>query len=82
MKFVSYKHKQDTLKVRCALKGSGITMAEDLTQAYCELLGKTKKHPNILNCWTTDGKVTAIVKSGDNKKRKMSIDSLQVLEML
>ena len=80
MKFVSYQ--QDTLKVRRALKGSGIIITEDLTHTNFELLRKTQINPKILNCWTTDGKVTAIAKSSDNKEKKMFIDSLQELKML
>ena len=82
VKFVSHKHKQDTIKARRALKGSGIIIAEDLTRTNYELLRKTQKHPKILNCWTTDGKVTTIVKSSDNKEKKMFINSLQDLEIL
>ena len=66
VKFVWHKHKQDTLKARCALKGSGIIITEDLTQTKYELLRKTHKHPKILNCCTTYGKVTSIAKSSDN----------------
>ena len=32
VKFVSYEHKQDTIKARRALKGSGIIIAEDHTR--------------------------------------------------
>ena len=82
VKFVSHRHRQDTLKARRALKGSGIIITEDLTRTNYELWRKTQKHPKILNCWTTAGKVTAIAKSSDNEEKKMSIDSLQDLEML
>ena len=68
MKLVSHRHRQDTLKARRALKGSGIIIAEDITRTNYELLRKTQKHPKILNCWTTDGKVTAIIRSSDNKE--------------
>ena len=82
MKFLSYKHKQDTLKARRALKELGMIIAEDLTQTNYELLGNTQKHPKILICCITDGKVTAIVKSCDNEEKKMFINSLRDLEML
>ena len=80
MKFATYKHKEDTLKARCALKGPGIIIAKDLTRTNYELLRKTLKHQKNLNCWTTDGKLTAIVKSSDNKEKKMFINSLQELD--
>ena len=74
MKFVSCKHKQDTLKARRSLKGSGIIITEHLA------LRKTQKHPTIFEL--LDGKVTAIVKSSDNKIKKMFMNSLQEFEML
>ena len=80
MKFVSCK--LDTLKASRTMKGSGIVITEDFTRTNYGLLRKTEKHPKISNCWTTDGKVTAIAKSSDNKEKKMFIDSLQELEML
>ena len=58
--FVSYK--QDTLKARRVLKESGIIVAEGLTWTNYELSRKTQKYPQIFYCWTTDDKVTAIVK--------------------
>ena len=81
-KFVSYIHKQDTHKARCVLKGSGIIIAEDLTRTNYEVQRKSQKHPKILNCWTTDGKVTAIANSSENKEKKKFIYSLQEFEML
>ena len=53
-----------------------------LTRTNYELLRKTRKHQKILNCWTTDGKVTAIIKSSYIKVNKMFINSLQEHEML
>ena len=75
VKFVSYKHKQFTLKAIHALKGSGIIITEDLARTNHEILKKTQKYHKILNRRTTDGKVTAIVKSSDNKEEKMFINS-------
>ena len=42
VKFVSHKHKQDTIKSRRALKASGIIISEDLTRANYELLTKLR----------------------------------------
>lgn len=39
------------------------------------LLNQTKKHSKVTNCWTVDGRITSIVKTNDQQKIKMTINS-------
>ena len=58
---------------RRKLKGSGISIQEDLTRATVSLLKKTSNHENVSSAWTADGKVIAAVKTTNGKTLKKKI---------
>ncbi|KAK6171840.1 hypothetical protein SNE40_018265 [Patella caerulea] len=59
VKFLSRKYKIFVIKNRRKLKGSGISISEDLTPLNSQLLSRTSKHPSVLNTWSTEGKIYA-----------------------
>ena len=63
------KHATLILANRKKLKGSGITIAEDLTAANAKLYNDCRKHGNFINVWTKNG--TVMAKKQDGKIEKI-----------
>ena len=59
MQFVSRKGKQDVMRVRKNLKGSGITIAEDLTPVNVRRLNELKRLDIVKEAWSSQGKLFA-----------------------
>ncbi|XP_072022198.1 uncharacterized protein [Amphiura filiformis] len=63
VKFTSYRPRNKVIKARSKLKGSGITIHEDLTKQNQSLLSKTAKHPGVVSAWSIDGRIFASIPS-------------------
>lgn len=60
-----HRHMRDeVMRNRRALKGSRITIIEDLTALNVQTLNRAKNHPDILTTWTWNGKIMAVAKNG------------------
>ena len=57
IKFTSYKPRSTVIKQRRKLKGTKITIQEDLTKQNQELLKKASRKPGVVSSWTQDGRV-------------------------
>ena len=53
------------MKAKKTLKGSGISIQEDLTLTTLKLLIKTSQHTKVNAAWTSDGRIIASVKTTD-----------------
>ena len=67
IKFVSYRKRSEVFHSKKNLKGSGVTIREDLTKMRHGLLKDTINKYGVSNVWTQDGAVFA--KTGDQKRR-------------
>lgn len=68
LKFIGYKQKQELLFKRKHLKGTGITIQEDLTRERLKLLKLAKSAFGVKNAWTIRGNV---IVNSDTGKRKI-----------
>ena len=71
-------HRRDTkwtvMKLRKHLRGSGVSISEDLTRRNLTMMNDLKKHPRIDDTWAWNGKIfakgtngkTFVVRSGEN----------------
>ena len=66
IKFISYRKLSEVFRSKKLLKGSGITVREDLTKRRHGLLKMAITKFGLQNVWTVDGNI--IVKDGDNKR--------------
>lgn len=66
VKFVSYRKRREVFQNKKQLKGSGVTIREDLTQMRYKLLKECITKYGVTNVWTIDGAIH--VKEGDNKR--------------
>ncbi|PSN38374.1 hypothetical protein C0J52_21482 [Blattella germanica] len=62
-----YRKSSEVFRSKKLLKGSGITVREDLTKRRHSLLKMAITKFGLQNVWTVDGNI--IVKDGDNKRR-------------
>ena len=53
------------MKDRRRLKGTGISIQEDLTKANHQVLMKLANHPKVEAAWSTDGKIMAALKTNE-----------------
>ena len=67
IKFLSYRKRNEMFRNKRQLKGSGITIREDLTKQRHLLLKECIQKYGLPNVWTMDGVI--IVKQGDVKHR-------------
>lgn len=67
IKFVSYRKRSEVFHSKKNLKGSGVTIREDLTKMRHSLLKETINKYGVRSVWTLDGVV--IAKIGDQKRR-------------
>lgn len=66
VKFISYRKRREVFQNKKQLKGSGITVREDLTQIRYKLLKDCITKFGVTNVWTIDGAIH--VKNGDTKR--------------
>jgi len=66
VKFVSYRKRSVVFKEKSRLKGTNITIREDLTKYRLNLLQKAIGHYETKNVWTYDGRI--IIKTPDGIK--------------
>jgi hypothetical protein len=64
VKFKSRKQKIEVMKHRKKLKGTGISIAEDLTTVNHQLLRKTKENPIVETAWSSGGNIFAKFRNG------------------
>ena len=57
IKFTSYQPRSTVIKQRRKLKGTKITIQEDLTKQNQELLKKASRKRGVVSSWTQDGRV-------------------------
>lgn len=74
VKFVSYRKRQEVFRAKRLLKGSGITIREDLTRNRLELLQAAIQKFGLSNVWTEDG--TVIVRQGNSRLRLQTMADL------
>ena len=74
VKFVSYRKRSEVFVNKRKLKGTGVTVREDLTKSRYNVLQEAIKKHGYQNVWTMDGAI--IVKSGDTKRRVTSLAQL------
>ena len=76
VKFTNYTARNIVIKQRRKLKGSGITIQEDLTKKNQNLLKKTAQQTGVVSTWSRDGRVFAgVLTSTPGKLAKVQIRS-------
>jgi len=60
LKFVRRNLKENVLREKRNLKGTGVVVVEDLTRQNLKLLKDVRDHPSVQSAWTSNGKVIAI----------------------
>ena len=63
IEFTNYDARNKVIRSRSKLKGSGITIHEDLTRKNQTLLSKTSKKQGVVSAWSKDGRIFAAVPS-------------------
>ena len=64
IRFVGYKSRDKVFKVKRKLKGTGISIFENLTERRAELLQEVKKIAGYKNVWTMDGRILTFGRNG------------------
>lgn len=64
VKFASYRYRRMVFSAKKNLKGSGITIREDLTAARQRLYQKAVAVHGVRNTWTNDGRILWVDKDG------------------
>lgn len=67
VKFVSYRKRCEMFRNKRLLKGSNVTIREDLTKKRHDMLRQCITKYGLKNVWTLDGAI--FVREGDNKRR-------------
>ena len=67
VKFVSYRKRSEVFRNKKSLKGSAITLREDLTKTRYKLLREAIEKFGVSNVWSQDGHI--VVKEGNAKRR-------------
>ena len=79
VKFISYRYRKMVITARRKLKGTGLSIQEDLTRKRIDLLHKTKDHERVSKAWSVDGRVFASIQVKGREVIK-SIRSLSDLD--
>lgn len=74
LKFTSYRKRSEVFKSKKALKGSGVTIREDLTKTRYNVLQAAINKYGFQSVWTMDGAI--IIKVGDTKRRITSLSEV------
>ena len=72
MNFCSYRVREKYMRNRRQLKGSGITINEDLTAKNFKLLRDAQAHEKVSTAWSSDGRVIALIAGSGEKKLIMT----------
>ena len=78
VKMTSYRHRQRLLMNRKELKGTGLSICEDLTESNRSLLHDAflaSKKPNskVVSSWSQDGRILVAVRTTDGKTMRRQI---------
>ena len=57
VRFMRREHKTAAMKGRSRLKGTGITIGEDLCKAMLEVTNRARNHPRVKDTWAWNGSV-------------------------
>lgn len=79
VKFVSYQDRNAIFKAKSLLKGSGITIKEDLTKTRHHLLQYASKKFDFKNVWTVDGQL--FVKVSNKVYRVYSVRDADLIKI-
>ena len=63
----TYRKRREIITNRRKLKGSGIVIAEDLTQKNQKLFAQTRAAQKIKSAWTSDGRIIALISASNGK---------------
>lgn len=69
VRFFKMEHRQLVWDSKKALKGTGITISEFLTQVRHRVFAAARKHFGMPNCWSMEGKIVVICP--DKSRRKI-----------
>ena len=84
VKFVSDRSKQKLFHQKKKLKGTGISIFENLTQGRAQLMKEVKRIAGVRNVWSNDGniftfnhfaKIFKVTRNEDLKKVKLALDT-------
>ncbi|XP_072176953.1 uncharacterized protein [Diadema setosum] len=67
VKLNNYRKRKEIITNRRKLKGSGIVIAEDLTNRNQRLLSLARASKNITAAWSSDGRIIALISASDGK---------------
>ena len=67
VKFTSYRTRHAVISRRRSLKGTDVVIQEQLTKANVQLLKSAKKINNVLNAWSSDGRVIVKLQASNGK---------------
>ena len=80
VKFKSYRKRQEIIRNRRKLKGHKRAIVEDLTVRNQKLLANARSHPQVEAAWSSDGRIIALLKGKDHKKKPIrNEDDLKLL---
>ena len=81
VKFRSREDRDAVIRKRKELKGTAFTVVEDLTSLNVLTLNRVRKDERVDTCWTWNGRVYALLKSGSKilVKPYQSLEDCQVL---
>lgn len=78
VRFLDIQHRQAIWESKTALKGTGITISEFLTQVRHKTFMAARKHFGVKNSWTVEGKIMVLL---PNKSRR-KIETMAELQLL
>ncbi len=76
IKFVRHLVKIKVMWSRKNLKGSNISIADDLSAENFRLLSTLKRHENVTDAWAWDGRVMAKLRNDDRPRQVRSIQDI------
>ena len=83
VKLTHYRKKAALMKDRRRLKGTGVSIQEDLTKANHQILMKLANHPKVEAAWSIDGKIMAALKTSEEGiTMKRAFSTLQQVSAL
>ena len=82
VKFTRYNVRNSVYRSKRKLKGSRVVILEDITQVRRNLIHEASKKSSVKRCWTSDGKITALVREHGEADKKVRITSMKDIERL
>ena len=71
VKFVNSDRRNAVLSARRALKGTRLTITEDLTFLNLKLLNRARQHPNVKNVWSWNGTIWYVKEDGVKRRLEL-----------